>query len=49
MFIRGCIQFSETELSWLNEALTEARSGKLFEGPKWSAEQIEAFRKEMGL
>lgn len=48
MFVRGCIQFSETELSWLNEALAEARSGKLFEGPNWSAEQIEAFRKEMG-
>lgn len=48
MFVRGCIQFSETELEWLNETLAEARSGKLFEGPKWSPEQIEAFRKEMG-
>jgi DNA-binding PadR family transcriptional regulator len=48
VFVRGCIQFSETELSWLNDMLAEAHSGKLFEGPKWTAEQIEAFRREMG-
>ncbi|BBH22011.1 transcriptional regulator [Paenibacillus baekrokdamisoli] len=45
MMIRGFIQFSETERLWLTDVLTEARTGSLFAGPKWTLEEIEAYLK----
>ncbi|GFN30826.1 PadR family transcriptional regulator [Paenibacillus xylaniclasticus] len=45
--LEGFIRFSETERQWLEQLVAAARSGKLFEGPKWSPELLEAYNQKM--
>ncbi|MBM7565979.1 PadR family transcriptional regulator [Paenibacillus sacheonensis] len=43
LMIEGFIRFGETEKTWLEQLLAEARSGKLFESHQMTPEQIEAY------
>ena len=43
LMIEGFIQFGETEKAWLTVLLDDTRSGRLFEAPQMSSEQIEAY------
>ncbi|EFM10098.1 transcriptional regulator, PadR-like family [Paenibacillus curdlanolyticus YK9] len=47
MMIKGFIRFGETERLWLEELLELARSGELFEGSKWTPEQLREYQKLM--
>lgn len=47
LMIRGFIQFGETERLWLTDLLAEARAGTLFNGTKWTMEEIEAYLKTL--
>lgn len=47
LMIKGFIQFGETEKVWLTTLLEEARSGKLFEAHKMTAEQMALFEAKM--
>lgn len=45
--IEGFIRFSETERKWLEQLVAAAQSGNLFEGPKWTPEQLEAYSRQL--
>ncbi|MFC4775771.1 PadR family transcriptional regulator [Paenibacillus sp. GCM10023252] len=46
LMIDGFIRYGETEKRWLMDLLAEAEAGTLFEGAKWTMEQIEEYLAE---